>query len=74
MTGLMFRFGTAHSNALRKAVGVAYYQGRKKEPPAPIADSAELEKLISSTHPIELSAIGIVGLLVISWLMVFEPF
>ncbi len=74
MIGLMFRLGTARFNSLRKAVGLAYNEGRKKQPPLPVADAASLEKLLSSTRPMELSAIGAGGLLLIAWLMVFKPF
>jgi len=73
MPALMYRLGTAHFNSLRRAAGVAYYEKRKKQSPRPV-EAAELDRALSSTRPVELSAIGIIGLLAISWLMVFKPF
>jgi hypothetical protein len=73
MIGLMYRFGTAHFNLVRKAAGLPYYKGRKRQPPSQ-PNPSEIEKLLSSSHPFELSAVGVVGLLVIAWLMVFKPF
>jgi hypothetical protein len=74
MIAVMFRFGTAHFNSLRKAVGLSYNEGMKQMPPLPDIDPTELDKLLSSTRPVELSVVGVVGLLVIAWLMVFRPF
>jgi len=74
MMALMYRLGTARFNSVRKAVGLAYYQGRKKQPPSQVADAAALGELLSSTRPVELSAVGVAGLLIIAWLMVFKPF
>jgi len=73
MIGLMYRFGTAHFNLIREAAGLPYYKGRRRQPPSS-PDASQIEKLLASGHPFELSAVGVLGLLAIAWLMVFKPF
>jgi len=74
MGAVMYRLGTALFNSLRKAVGLPYREKRKKQPPSSVIDPAGLEKLLSSVRPVELALVGVVGLLIITWLMVFRPF
>jgi hypothetical protein len=73
MTGLMYKLGTEHMNKLRKAVGLPYYENRKKQAPSPVSNE-EIEQLASSSRPALLSAIGTGGLLIILWLMFLKPF
>lgn len=74
MMGLMYQLGTAYMNGLRKAAGLPFFEKRKKQEPLPPATAEELGRLVGSSRPIELSAIGIVGLLAIAYLMLFKPF
>ncbi|MBI3860188.1 MAG: hypothetical protein HY296_08190 [Thaumarchaeota archaeon] len=74
MMGLMYSLGTARFNLLRKAAGLEYYENRKKQQPGQVADASELDRLVTNVRPYEISAVGVVGILVIAWLMVFKPF
>ena len=59
---------------LRRAVGIQTPQDvRKGILPEPVSD-AELEALLRSSRPAWGAAIGVVGLIVIIWLMEMKPF
>lgn len=73
----MYLLGTLHFGKIRKAVGLPYQEGMKYDnPPLPPASAEELDALLSSlsSRPILLVAVGVGGLVVILWLMMFKPF
>ena len=74
--GLMTSGGDAPgmNAAIRAAVRHALGQRgpRDKVPPAPVPAS-DLVALLHSRRPEALTAIGVVGLAIIVWLMVFKP-
>ena len=72
LTGLMTPMGRFYLNRVREAVGVDPKTG--KYDPAVQVDGAAVEAAIASGQPVVLAGIGIVGLLVILWLMVAKPF
>ncbi|MBI3841150.1 MAG: hypothetical protein HY297_04250 [Thaumarchaeota archaeon] len=74
MMGLMYRLGTHDFNLLRRAVGLAYSENRKKHQPLAVVDAEALDKLLDSPRSTQLSVIGVAGLLIIAWLMFFKPF
>lgn len=75
MWGLMGWLGTMYYDRVRKAVGLHPTQGgRKNEPPPSEATPEALDALLTSWRPVLLAAIGVGGLLVILWLMMFKPF
>lgn len=67
----MYSIASPYYGRLRGALGQQGYQ-RKGDPPAPLPD-ADLVVLLDSRRPEVLAAIGIVGLAIILWLMVFKP-
>lgn len=75
VTALMTPIPTAYLNDVRHAVGMPTYNDTKKklEPPAPVSDD-ELARILVSNRPILGAAIGLVGLAILAWLMMFKPF
>ncbi len=70
----MYYLGTAHFNELRKASGLPYAVGSRRELPADPASEAELATLISKGRPWALTVIGFGGIAIIAFLMMFKPF
>ena len=64
--------GSAYFNEVRAAVGLP--SGYGGDAPPEQASPAELEALLRSWRPVAVSVIGVVGLLVILWLMTLKPF
>lgn len=71
---VMYYFGTRHYTEVRKTAGLAYFDGRKRQPPAEPASPEEVNTLLARSRPLLLTAAGIGGLVVILWLMMFKPF
>lgn len=79
--GLLIAIGVAMSvwgsrvyGGARKAAGLPYFENGKRHPPREPAGAAEIEARLAMGHPLLLTAIGLGGLGVILWLMVFKPF
>lgn len=65
--------GVKHHDAIRHALGLAGFYD-KKGAPVPDADPAALASALDSPRAVELAAVGGIGLLVILWLMIVQPF
>ncbi len=74
MFAAMYARATTWFSDLRRAAGQGYYVMSKGAQPAERADPAKLATLTASTRPMEIAAIGYVGLVLILWLMVIKPF
>lgn len=72
ITALMTPMGRFYLDRIRRALGVDPKSGAY-DPTAQV-DSVALQAAIASGQPALLASIGIVGLLVIAWLMVAKPF
>jgi hypothetical protein len=59
---------------VRKAVGLAYMQGFKPHPAGEPASVEDIDALLNHSRPVSLAVIGLVGLAIIAWLMMFKPF
>jgi hypothetical protein len=70
--GLMTPMGRIYLNRVRAAVGVDPKTGAVN--PSFQVDAAALETAVNSGQPTVLAAIGVGGLLILLWLMVFKPF
>jgi hypothetical protein len=68
---LMFARGVTYFEQLRMAIGLP---GRGTRTPPPPKSPDEVAALLKSPRPLEVSAIGSLGLLVLLGLMVFKPF
>jgi hypothetical protein len=65
---------TTYYHRVRKAAGLQYMVKYKPYPPAEPASTEEIEQLLSQSNPILLAVIGLGGLAIITWLMMFKPF
>lgn len=79
MMGAMYVLASTHYARVRAAVGLpaAGRRQRRADAEAPgvaPAPTAELEPLLRSSRPLLILAVGVGGLLVILWLMVYKPF
>jgi len=74
MMAAMYYFGTAPFNELRRASGLPWAIGSRRQPPEAPVSEAELAVLISKGRPWPLTAIGFGGMTVIAFLMMFKPF
>jgi hypothetical protein len=79
--GVLIAIGAAMSvlgsrlySGARKAAGLPYFESGKRHPPLEPAGAAEIEARLAQGNPLLLTAIGLGGLLVIVWLMMFKPF
>lgn len=75
VTALMTPIPTAYLNDVRHAVGMPTYNDTRKrlEPPPPVS-AEELARILASNRPIVGAAIGLAGLAILVWLMMFKPF
>jgi hypothetical protein len=69
----MYALATRYYGTLRLAVGLEAYGAPKGTRPG-AASAEELAQLLDTRRPEAIAAVGIVGLLVILWLMVLKPF
>ena len=70
----MYPMGSLHYAKVRRAVGIKPYSDPKDAPPPVPLSGAELEAVLSSNRPFALAAVGGIGLAIIIWLMVVQPF
>ncbi len=71
---LMYALASRYYGRIREAVGMRSYQTPKDAPdPTPVSD-AELIALVDSRRPDVIGLVGVIGLLVLVWLMMFKPF
>jgi hypothetical protein len=71
---LMYALASRYYGRVREAVGIRSYQTPKDAPdPTPVS-SDELAALVDSRRPDVIGLVGVIGLLVLLWLMMFKPF
>ena len=70
----MYYLGTVHFSELRRAVGLPYAIGNRRQPAGEPVPEDELVALIAKGQPWALAAIGFGGITVIAFLMMFKPF
>jgi hypothetical protein len=73
VVGLMTPMGRLYLNRVRLALGVDP-TGKSTAPPPEAVDAVALEAAISSGRPEVLMAVGLIGLAILAWLMMFKPF
>ncbi len=67
-------FGARIYGAARQAAGLPYFERGKLNPAQEPASAEVIEARLAQGNPWRLTAIGLGGLAVILWLMVFKPF
>lgn len=71
---LMYALATTYYRGVREAVGIRAPQ-TPKDAPDPVPVSAdELAAIVDSRRPDLIGLVGVVGLLILLWLMMFKPF
>lgn len=66
--------GSNKLSALRKALGLPYFERGKTQPAVAPASAAEIDALLAQANPMLLTVIGFGGIAVVAWLMMFKPF
>lgn len=66
--------GSGYFTKVRQAVGVPPYKTSNAQPLGSTLSEAELAMLLESTRPVLVAVIGVVGLVIVLWLMMFKPF
>jgi hypothetical protein len=74
ITGAMFSIGTSYYSRVRKAVGMEFMQKGKIQPAEDPTSPEELDKLLNRSPAMLLLWIGMGGMALILWLMIFKPF
>lgn len=72
VTGLMTPFAAFYLNRVRAAVGIDT-KNKTVDTETPVDPSA-LEAAIQSGRPMLVAAIGVGGVIILAWLMMFKPF
>lgn len=67
-------YGSMYSGRVRAAVGLQPYRRTDQVSLGVVKSEPELAALLNTNHAIVLSVIGLGGLLLILWLMLFKPF
>ena len=71
---LMYALASRYYGLVREAVGMRSYQTPKDAPdPTPLS-ADELAALVDSRRPDVIGLVGVIGLLILLWLMMFKPF
>jgi len=65
--------GVRYFDQVRHALGKRGAYDRKKDSD-PTPNPGQLETLLASSRPVELTAVGLIGLAAIVWLMIAKPF
>ena len=74
VTGAMYPLASEYYTKVRHAIGQRTQRDKPTDPaPVPL-NAAGLAVLLDNRRPEAIAAVGIVGLLVILWLMVIKPF
>jgi len=71
---IMWVYGSAYYGKVRTAVGLQPYRRTEQMTLGNTASEQELDALLRSNRPIVLTVVGLLGLLIILWLMMFKPF
>jgi MFS family permease len=71
---LMYGLASRYYGRVREAVGMRAYQTAKDGPDPTPASAEELAALLDTRRPDAIALVGLVGLLVLLWLMIFKPF
>ena len=70
----MHFYGTRYYDRIRSAVGVKPFYKVKENQADPNLTPEQLGALLTSSRPLVLTAVGLLGLMVILWLMMYKPF
>ena len=69
----MSMVATGFYHQVRKAIGEPYMVNYKPQPAVEPASNEEVDRLLNQSRPVVLAVVGLGGLALITWLMVFKP-
>lgn len=74
VTVLMTPIASSYMESVRHAVGLASIQDqrKKREAPPPASDE-ELALILDSSKPVWAAVVGVAGIVILTWLMMFKP-
>ena len=71
----MYALAMPYFRDVRHALGMATFQDvRQGVPPPPPADDRALEELLTSGRPMAIAVVGLIGIVLLVYLMVLKPF
>ena len=70
----MYALASRYYAQVRHAVGLVSPFDKKGTPPPEPVSAPELDRLLDSSRPFAIAIVGLGGLLLILWLMLFKPF
>ena len=70
----MYFQSTGFFNRLRRAAGLPWFDGRREHAAEPPASHEELLRAQASGRPLATTALGVLPIALILWLMMFKPF
>jgi len=71
----MYALAMPYFRDVRHALGMATFQDvRQGTPPPPPADDRALAEMLTSGQPMAIAAVGVIGIVVLVYLMVLKPF
>ncbi len=70
----MYLFGSRYYNRVRNAVGLGDYKSSNAQALGETASEGQIAALLNTAQPLLLTVLGLGGLLIILWLMMFKPF
>ncbi len=70
----MTLLGSNKLGRLRKALGLPYFERGKQQPAVAPASPQEIDALLGQSNPHLLTTIGLGGIAIVAWLMMFKPF
>ena len=74
VSGAMYPLATEHYTRVRAAIGQKRPGDKSKDPLSVPLDAAWLAAVLDNRRPEAIAAVGLIGLLVLLWLMVLKPF
>jgi hypothetical protein len=75
VVGLMTPVATRYMSRVRSAVGIPTRDARGREvPPGEPVSDEELARIVGADGPLWAAAIGAIGLVALTWLMMLKPF
>jgi len=74
ITVAMYLFNLRYYTPVRKSAGLPFFEGGRPHPPIAPQNDDEVLHLVAATRPVLVTVIGLGGMAVVLWLMLFKPF
>jgi len=74
ITVAMYLLNLRYYTPVRKSSGLPFFERGRPHPPIPPQSDDEILRLVAATRPVLVTVIGLGGMAVVLWLMMFKPF